>query len=588
MLKRLIALTVVFFFLFFASLALPAESRETRPADFVVAGELGRRLDEYLTRVSEFGFSGTVLVARDGKVVLHKGYGLADRKSGAQASVRTVYDVASITKQFTSAAILRLESEGKLKTTDPISKFFKDVPADKANITLHHLLTHTSGLAAALEGDKPVTRDEFVRGMLATKLRSDPGERYSYSNAGYTLAAAVIELVSGISFEAFLTEQLFKPAGMTDTGFYEDEARWERGVVARGYNEATDKGAPNSERRDYRFRGSSYVITTAGDLYKWEVALGGDKILSKEAKRRWLAPHAQTGQQRVAYGYGWAISETPRKSRLISHDGISFQGFNSIFHRYVDEDVVLIVVSNAMFGRFMPTVTLQPDLSAIIFGGEPTALPAPVEIAPETIERYAGTYEFGSGARLYVAAEGRRLKIAAEGQEALDHLSAADVAKQNLHADFNRRGEALFKAMAAGDFAPFVEEFKGRAIADEIKQTASRMWGRWQEQHGQFKSLELLGTVSEPEAVMTYIRVDFERGSEIRRCRWEGGKLAYILPATLPLIPTTFVPRSDTAFAGFNLGLARVVRLAFTVDDKKAVAGLRFETGRTGALARRR
>jgi CubicO group peptidase (beta-lactamase class C family) len=424
--------------------------------------------------------------------------------------------------------------------------------------------------------------------MLATKLRSGPGERYSYSNAGYTLAAAVIELVSGKSFEAFLTEQLFKPAGMTDTGFYEDEAKWERDVVAHGYNESIDKGAPNSDRKDYRFRGSSYVITTAGDLYKWEVALGGDKILSKEAKRKWLAPHAPTDQQRVAYGYGWAISETPRKSRLISHDGISFQGFNSIFHRYVDEDVVLIVASNTMFGRFMPTVTLQPDLSAIIFGGNPRVLPAPVALAPETIERYTGTYEFGSGARLYVAAEGKRLKIAAEGQEALDHLSAADAAKQNLHSDFNRRGEAVFKAMAAGDFTPFVEEFKGRVPADEIKQTAARLWRRWQDQHGRYISLELLGTVSETEAQMTYFRINFERGSEIRRCRWEQGKLAYILPAALPLIPTVFLPQSETAFAGLNLGLMRVVRLGFAVDDKKSVTGLRFENARGEALARRK
>ncbi|HKY04825.1 MAG TPA: serine hydrolase domain-containing protein [Blastocatellia bacterium] len=588
MLKRLIALTVVFFFLFFAGLALSDDGNEAERANFVVAGELGRRLDEYLTRASEFGFSGTVLVARGGEIALHKGYGLADQKAGVPATTRTVYDVASITKQFTSAAILRLEKEGRLKTGDPITKFFKDVPADKAAITLHHLMTHTSGLAAVLEGEKPVTRDEFIKGMLAGKLQSRPGERYSYSNAGYTLAAAVIEIVSGKSFEAFLTEQLFKPAGMTDTGFYEDEAKWEPGLVAHGYNESVDKGAPNSQRKDYRFRGSSYVITTTGDLYKWEVALKGDKILDKDAKQKWLAPHAPTGQPRVAYGYGWAVSETPRKSRLVSHDGISFQGFNSIFHRYVDEDTVVIVASNTMFGRFMPTVTLQPDLWAIIFGGKARELPVSAALAPEAVGRYGGTYEFASGARLYVEAEGKRLKIAAEGQEALDYLSDADVAKQRLHAELNRRGEAVFKAMAAGDFTPFVEEFRGRVPADQIKQMAERLWARWQEQHGRFKSLELLGTVSETEAAQTYFRINFERASEVRRCRWEQGRLAYILQATLPLIPTVFVPQSETVFAGFNLGLARVVKLEFAVDDKRAVTGLIFENGSGRSIARRK
>jgi CubicO group peptidase (beta-lactamase class C family) len=187
----------------------------------IATEEPGRELDVYFSRLEALGFSGTALVRRGAEVILGKGYGWADKSRGRRMTAADVVDLGSIAKQFTAAAILRLEADGKLGTGDPITRFFKDVPPDKRGITLHHLLTHSAGLASDFaESDyEPVLRDEYVRRALASALLGPPGKRYAYSNAGFSLLAAVVELVSGKNYEAYLADRLFRPTGMTETGY---------------------------------------------------------------------------------------------------------------------------------------------------------------------------------------------------------------------------------------------------------------------------------------------------------------------------------------------------------------------------------
>lgn len=567
------------------SLFIQANAQQnTNPSE--VKGDLGRRADQYFTRLAEFGFAGSILVAKDGKVALHKGYGLANRAEQIAVTTDTVFDIASITKQFTAAAILKLEMSGKLKTSDSISRFFSNVPDDKASITLHHLLTHTSGLRAVLDGNDPVSRDLFIEGMLKTPLNSKPGEKFAYSNAGFTLLAAIIELVSNQSYEAFLTEHLFKPANMSNTGFYESKEKWAASQVARGYDEWRDRGAPTEWDKDYRFRGSSYVLTSAGDLFKWDQALRGKAMLSEEAKKKFSSAYTPAEQAGTSYGYGWNIAKTPRGTRQIGHDGIGF-GFNSIYQRYVDEDTVVIVLSNLTLGRFLPVGPVERDLSEIIFEGKKTRLPESVAVDQSLLQKYAGTYELGSGAKLRVTFENKELQISAEGQGAIDILSVATEDERRRQDEFNRRANDMFLSMGRGDFEPFVREMKDRIPADDARKAISGLWKRFEDRHGQFKSLDVLGTVTEPEALMTYVRLNFEKGFEYRRMRWEGGKLAYILQTTFPLIPTVLAPRSQTEFFAYHLGLARLAHLRFDLDDRKEVVKLTFQISSEKTTARR-
>src|SRR5687768_14866524 len=193
-------------------------------------GQEAARVDEYLTRLVPHGFSGAVLIAMvpkggnwttDGRVVLKKAYGLANRETGLPYTVDMVSSIGSVTKQFAGAAIMKLEMMGKLKTSDPISKYLPGVPEDKAGITIHHLLTHTAGFSGDLGGmdGEAIARDALVAKVLAAPLASKPGERFEYSNEGFSLAGAIVEIVSGKGYETFLREELFLPLDMADTGY---------------------------------------------------------------------------------------------------------------------------------------------------------------------------------------------------------------------------------------------------------------------------------------------------------------------------------------------------------------------------------
>jgi len=173
-----------------------------------VVGELGDKLDVHLKRATSDGFAGAVLVVKDGQVILSKGYVMANRERKIPVTVDTVFDIGSLVKQFTAAAILKLEMNGKLRVTDPISKYFKNVPPDKATMTIHHLLTHTAGFDAAIGGDyEVISRDEYIKRAFNAKLVSAPGKKYKYSNVGRRLL--LIDRL--LLYPKRLTQALFTP-----------------------------------------------------------------------------------------------------------------------------------------------------------------------------------------------------------------------------------------------------------------------------------------------------------------------------------------------------------------------------------------
>ena len=198
-LRRIAVLVVV-------AVAEAAVSAAAPQSATIVQGDLGRKLDAYLSRLEALGYSGGLAVVKGGETVLLKGYGQANREGSVPMGPDSVFNLGSITKPFTAAAILRLQELGKLKTSDPISRFFERVPEDKAGITLEHLLTHSSGLESDFSPTdyEPTTREEYVRRALASKLLFPPGQGYEYANAGYSLLAAIIEQVSGQDYETAL------------------------------------------------------------------------------------------------------------------------------------------------------------------------------------------------------------------------------------------------------------------------------------------------------------------------------------------------------------------------------------------------
>jgi CubicO group peptidase (beta-lactamase class C family) len=338
-----------------------------------VSGEIGGKLDAHLTLAARSGFSGAALVVTDGAVVLAKGYGMANRESKSPITLDTVFDIGSLVKQFTAAAILKLELKGLLKTTDLISSYFKDVPPDKASMTLDHLLTHTAGFPAQIGGDyDAISRDEFIERALGTALLSPPGEKYSYSNVDFSLLGAIVEMRSGQDYEHYVHENLFEPAGMFLTGYR--IPKWKPETIAHNYIGDTDWGTGVDKRWAadgpyWNLRANGGMLFTVGDLYKWMQALQGERILPDAAKQKLFAPRVRTpGLPGLTwyYGYGWRVGDTPRKTKVIWHSGDG-AAFHSDASWFVDEQTIVILATNTAEAR---ASIVTRELADVMFGRE--------------------------------------------------------------------------------------------------------------------------------------------------------------------------------------------------------------------------
>lgn len=284
-----------------------------------------RDIDRYLDRVLPRGAGMTVAAARGGELKHCAGRGLADRAAKTPATCDTVYDIMSITKQFTAAAILKLEMSGKLRVSDRIGAHLSSVPKDKRAITLHQLLTHTAGLPESLGDDyDPLSRAELLAGALKAPLRSAPGKEFRYSNVGYSVLAAIVEKVSGVSYERYLAKSLFRPAGMTRTGYV--LPAWKPEQVAVEYDRhGRAQGRPMDhpwapDGPSWNLRGNGGMLSTARDMFRWHRALSDDSVLSATAKRKLFGPQVRVPELDGSYGYGWVVVDSD-DGRVAWHDG---------------------------------------------------------------------------------------------------------------------------------------------------------------------------------------------------------------------------------------------------------------------------
>jgi CubicO group peptidase (beta-lactamase class C family) len=255
-------------------------------------------LKAVVEQAAKDGFAGSVLVVRDGKTVLDRGYGMANREKSIPNRPDTIYAIGSTPIDFTRAGILLLAQRGKLSLSDPITKFFDDVPKDKRSLTIDHMMNGRSGLQDFLgrpSDTNPdhhyIDRDEAVRRIFEDKLHFEPGTKRQHSHAAFGGLAAIIELVSGQTYEEFTTEHLFKPAGMNDTGFY--GVPYDENRMAVGYSDHTSgeiNAPPYWGRTSWLVMGSGGQVSTTGDMYRWHRALADGKILQGEFLDQFWSP----------------------------------------------------------------------------------------------------------------------------------------------------------------------------------------------------------------------------------------------------------------------------------------------------------
>jgi CubicO group peptidase (beta-lactamase class C family) len=311
------------------------------------------KIDNYLTAGTKNGFSGAIAVVKNGKTIINKGYGMANKDTQTLNNPNTIFDIGSNTKQFTATAILKLVELGELKLTDPLSKFFKNLPIDKQHITIHQLLTHTAGFLDALARDFTETsQKDFFEQLFESTLLSVPGEKYSYSNTGYSTLGRIIELTSDQSYEGFLNEHLFTPAGMLQTGYL--LPKWNVKQISRSYN----RGVIGRESAIIRYqedgdvnwhlKANGGMNSTQNDMLLWHKALKTNKVISKESFEKLARPYPHTSSPKStsSYGYGWGVRILENNIKRISHNGSNGAYSHSLIW-YPKEDVYIIYATNA-------------------------------------------------------------------------------------------------------------------------------------------------------------------------------------------------------------------------------------------------
>jgi len=388
-------------------------------AQWTLAQVSKTKFDEYVRAYVRNGdFSGSVLVAKDGHVLFQKSYGMANYEWGIPNTEKTKFHIASVTKTFTAAAIVLLEQQGKLKRSDPLSKYVPDY-LNGDRITIEQMLSHSSGLPDYYSLPEYPTKKyqrvalpDLVAWVKTKPLDFLPGSKNSYSNTGYGFLAYIIEQVSGKPYEQFLAQEILKPAGLTDTGTFRDDRLIPN--RATGYQPGLgDSGLRNAPFYDKAIlTGSGSLYSTTDDLYRWCRAI---------ETRRFFDIH------KLEYPYGWGGRETKSKHTYIEQSGRD-PGFASHISLFLDEDLAVIVLGNL---EDAAVNGMADDLATLALGEspQPPAARAKATAPVQHVEDYVGRYEVSPTFLLDVRAEGSDLYLRGTGG---DYLPLEPIGKESF------------------------------------------------------------------------------------------------------------------------------------------------------------
>lgn len=304
------------------------------------------QIDSLITQYADNSeFAGAVLVSKGGRVLLKKGFGYSDAERSVNNNASTIFNIASITKTFTAALIMKLQESGQLSVQDNLSKYYPGFPnGDKINI--HHLLSHTSGISNytdnpdfwKMDQTKEVKLSDMIAFFKDRPLDFEPGTRFRYSNSGYTMLGYIIEKITKQSYGQALEKFIFRPLAMTNSTFGPPEQQSSK--LAQGYMMYFKNAKiPTNKVHPSISYATGAIYSTVDDLYKWHRALQNGKFISLESLE------ASYKKDKWPYGYGWFTDSLYQRKR-VSHDG-NIQGYKSNINRFTADDVCVIALSNS-------------------------------------------------------------------------------------------------------------------------------------------------------------------------------------------------------------------------------------------------
>lgn len=473
------------------------------------ASDATTNVAEFMDRLGAFGFRGAFIAAEAGTIACRSAYG------GAGEAI----EIGSNTKAFTKISIWKLAQAGKLKLDDTLSTFFEGVPSDKAAITVQQILQHRAGLALYAGPDtEPVSRGQMVQRVLSAPLVAQPGGDPRYSNAGYNLLAAIVELRSQLTFQQYLAAHVFAPASLTRT-FDDAGERW-------------------------NLRGSGGLVSTLEDMLHFYAALQNERIVSNDLQSQ--------------------IVPLDRFVMIAGGNGIH----EFIYSRDPGTKIEMLVASTE---PEMTAEAVHRELVRVVRGSLERMPPRTLASEPARLQAYVGRYALGADSEIRIEAHTGGLVLKPMGQAAVN--AAIEPVPSDLAARLNERAAAILRSSLTGDYVPWQQARGDDTSVEQIRALQERMWAQRRQRLGAFRSLRVLGTVPAPpdeddgpgaaRRHRTVVELQFENGSAFVEFLWgPRGFLNGVDPRDGGL-EVPYRLESPSGFATYNLNTGATRRIAF-------------------------
>lgn len=388
---------------------------------FAKAQDLKTSIDEYVSDIyTQDGTGISLLVAKDGKAIYKNAFGMANLELGVPMTTDNVFELASITKQFTAVSILMLEEQGKLKIADDITKYIPDYPTKGKTITIHNLLNHTSGIKSYTDMDSffskartDMTVTELIDAFKNEPMDFDPGTEFHYNNSGYILLGYIIEQVSGETYEDFIENNLFKRLGMTNSRYGSKKELIKNRAV--GY-QPDENGMSNA---DYLSMTLPYaagsLMSTVEDMLKWQNAIASNTIIKASTLEKAINGSKLLTGEEIDYGYGWGKAEVQGAKGYQHSGGIFGYSTNGIFLK--EENVYVIGLSNCSC-KNVGEVTQK--VAAMAIGKPYPNYKKAITLADTELEKWVGAYQFEENVVRHITLKDGVLRSYREGSDRIE------------------------------------------------------------------------------------------------------------------------------------------------------------------------
>jgi len=553
-----------------------AESPSDSSSEWVAGNsEAAQKIDRYLSAMEDQGFSGAIVVKDGENTILRKGYGYANRETRKPYTPETIQTNGSITKQFTGAAILLLESRGELSVDDKISDYLEPLSEEMQGITLHQLLTHSSGMPGGIGADdEPVAAEAYLERLRAESLQFEPGLGYAYSNTGYSLLGMIVEKVTGQSYESFLRKELLLPSGMENTGYVLPD--WDLNQMAIGYRNGERWGKVYQrgwieDGPNWHLRANGGLHTSVGDMAEWLKTVKGRGVLDEDVAKRWTTGYVDENNGYSYYGYGWVEYDHNRWGKVITHGG-SNRIFEADFVWLPEREFFFYIQGNS---SMVPAISLGGSILNAAFDSSfvmPPLVEADGDADPATAQMRSGTYVQGDG-KLELTADDTRLVAKITGQSLFDQMFGHSNQQKTRFAELNARTRMAMDRLQNGH----ADALSGMLHQDSDAVEATAPFLRRINQIGKLDSLHVIGTFENEAGSRfarsgpwtTFVYAEFENWNQYWNLVWNKDE-TYVENLQGPWPSFTLIPAGKNSYAGVReAGGRRTVHLGFKNDCLK-------------------